>query len=973
MDKDQTVDRTTGEAKNASAFVRVGGLLLISLLLILFPLPSIGGTGNLMLILDSSGSMWGQLEGRTKIEIAREVMSGLVFDLPDELNVGLVAYGHRRKGDCSDVEQIVALGPLNKHALAAQIQRLKPKGKTPLSRSVRETADSLRHLEDETTILLVSDGKETCGDDPCALVRDLRNSGIKFVLHVVGFDVTDDERQQLQCMAEMGGGTYYAAANAGDLKHAVQEIQRSGQLKVVALRNGTPIVAQVRVTSEIDRMEAGTTTLNQGRPLTFKLVTGSYRVTVKDPEIPGLEPVIFDAVTVAGGATVTRVAAFTPAQLRVAATKHGRPAAASYRIVPAGESDPVVSVEGAQAQAFWLPPGAYDIEISESGSENPETVRFGGVAVAGGERVERVADFSGGRLLISATRSGQPIRARVDILEPEDESDLGTFHTSANRQVPTEIELKPGVYTAVVIDESSEKKSEVVFSGIEITKGSVVDRNADFSDGSLQIIALRNGELIKAAVEVATAGSSPKPVAKDTTSADVESPLKLLLPLGSYTIHVIDTGNPAKPSVELGDVEVRAGPANEQVAEFEAAILDLRAVKNKKPVAALATIVSVPSNKKKTTVVSATEKPKRLFLAPGTYDILVKQGNEGEQRTAEFSGVEIDLGDTIEKIADFSDGYLIIEATRNSKPFDAYGYYYRKGKEVAQSVVTKAVLLPPGAYDVKVPHSTVPGRPATWIKGVTVKSGEETVFEGPEFFDGTARGSAKRNGKPYDAYSYYYREGEHVTNNHVQELVTLLPGTYDVRIVHGAVPGNPEAWIKGVIVKAGEETVFEGPEFFDGTARGSATRNGKPYDAYSYYFRDGEHVTNNHVQEQVTLLPGIYDVKIVHGTVPGNPVAWVKGVTIRAGEETVFKGPEFFDGTVQVNAALNGKPFDAYGYFYREGEEIDQATSPDVVTLLPGTYNIKLRYPEKEVWVKGVAVNADKHTIVNVTEGGAAE
>jgi len=156
--------------------IQAGLLLLISLLALGAPPPGLAGNGNLMLILDASGSMWGQLEGRPKNKIAREVVVGLVKDLPTDLNVGLVAYGHPRNGGCADVEQIVPLGPLDKPVLVEQIQRLSPKGKTPFSSSARNLAQSLRHLEDETTMLLVYDGKETCEGDPCALVRELNDT-----------------------------------------------------------------------------------------------------------------------------------------------------------------------------------------------------------------------------------------------------------------------------------------------------------------------------------------------------------------------------------------------------------------------------------------------------------------------------------------------------------------------------------------------------------------------------------------------------------------------------------------------------------------------------------------------------------------------------------------------------------------------------------------------------------------------------
>ena len=62
---------------------------------------------HVMLILDASGSMWGQIGGKAKITIAKEVLSDLIQELPSDLQVGLTVYGHRQKEDCNDVEELV--------------------------------------------------------------------------------------------------------------------------------------------------------------------------------------------------------------------------------------------------------------------------------------------------------------------------------------------------------------------------------------------------------------------------------------------------------------------------------------------------------------------------------------------------------------------------------------------------------------------------------------------------------------------------------------------------------------------------------------------------------------------------------------------------------------------------------------------------------------------------------------------------
>jgi Ca-activated chloride channel family protein len=139
---------------------------------------------KVLFILDGSGSMWGQVEGKHKIVIAKEVMSNLIRDLHDNVDAGLEVYGHRSKGDCEDIEILAPVGGSDKATLLQRIQEINPKGKTPISRSLELAASQLREFEEETTVVLVSDGDETCDADSCALVRELRTSGVQVRVHV---------------------------------------------------------------------------------------------------------------------------------------------------------------------------------------------------------------------------------------------------------------------------------------------------------------------------------------------------------------------------------------------------------------------------------------------------------------------------------------------------------------------------------------------------------------------------------------------------------------------------------------------------------------------------------------------------------------------------------------------------------------------------------------------------------------------
>ena len=179
--------------------------------------------GKAMMVLDASGSMWGQVDGVPKITIARDVIDGVLGDWNPDVDLGLMAYGHRRKGDCADIEIVQPVAPLKASEFSKQVRGLSPRGKTPIAESLLLAAKELRHIEDPASVILVSDGLETCEADPCTMASLLEQSGIDFTVHVVGFDLTEEEARQLQCIADNTGGRFLNADNASELTKALSE------------------------------------------------------------------------------------------------------------------------------------------------------------------------------------------------------------------------------------------------------------------------------------------------------------------------------------------------------------------------------------------------------------------------------------------------------------------------------------------------------------------------------------------------------------------------------------------------------------------------------------------------------------------------------------------------------------------------------------------------------------------------------
>lgn len=177
-----------------------------------------------IIILDASGSMWAQINGKARIDIARETLKDVLEGVPDTLELGFMAYGHRSKGDCNDIETLVEPAAGTASAIASAAQQLNPKGKTPLSASVKMAAEELKYTEDKGTVILITDGIETCDADPCALATELAKAGVDFKVDVVGLALSKSEADQVRCLADNTNGKYLSADDEDGLKNALTDV-----------------------------------------------------------------------------------------------------------------------------------------------------------------------------------------------------------------------------------------------------------------------------------------------------------------------------------------------------------------------------------------------------------------------------------------------------------------------------------------------------------------------------------------------------------------------------------------------------------------------------------------------------------------------------------------------------------------------------------------------------------------------------
>ena len=362
--------------------------LILTLLLVLFPIsfalsnnsPSLEGQQSdspIIFIVDGSGSMWGKVQNEFKIVVARTVMKDLVGNIPTERPLGLVVYGHRKKGDCSDVEYKVKPAPNSQSKITQTLEDINPTGKTPLAVSAKMVIDDLKANNAKATIILVTDGIETCEGDLCELVADAQKNGIEFKMHIVGFDLEPEAREALECAANAGQGQYFDATNSEELGEALnnaveEDIDNDDyNLTVRATREGTLVDTWVRVYDAATNEEAGgcrTYAADHSNPCKILLEPGTYNIEARLLEgSKGVFTTLKNVVIPAEG-IVEQSVDFSTGKLSTLVTHNGELWDATVKI-----TDPATGKVVGGGRTYYhagknpnvseIPPGTYNVEI----------------------------------------------------------------------------------------------------------------------------------------------------------------------------------------------------------------------------------------------------------------------------------------------------------------------------------------------------------------------------------------------------------------------------------------------------------------------------------------------------------------------------------------------------------------------------------------------------------------------------------
>jgi Ca-activated chloride channel family protein len=144
---------------------------------------------------------------QTRMAAAKEVLSQAVEGLREvpNLEIALRVYGHQSSvtntfQDCQDTKLEVPFGPQNIDAIKLKVKGLQAKGATPIARSLEAAAADFPDTNARNFIILITDGLESCDNDPCLVARKLREKGVKVTPFVIGLGMDLSYLDKFECI-----------------------------------------------------------------------------------------------------------------------------------------------------------------------------------------------------------------------------------------------------------------------------------------------------------------------------------------------------------------------------------------------------------------------------------------------------------------------------------------------------------------------------------------------------------------------------------------------------------------------------------------------------------------------------------------------------------------------------------------------------------------------------------------------------
>ena len=181
---------------------------------------------RVLFILDASNSMNSPWDSGTRMRVAKDYLSSSIEKLRevDNLEIALRVYGHQSPitsdfQDCSDTKLEVPFSKGNIDKIKSKIKFLEAQGATPIARSLEAAAEDFPDTNARNVIILITDGLESCDNDPCEIAKKLKDKGVNVTPFVIGVGMDLSYLQKFNCI-----GTYLEASTSVSFKNTLSKV-----------------------------------------------------------------------------------------------------------------------------------------------------------------------------------------------------------------------------------------------------------------------------------------------------------------------------------------------------------------------------------------------------------------------------------------------------------------------------------------------------------------------------------------------------------------------------------------------------------------------------------------------------------------------------------------------------------------------------------------------------------------------------
>jgi len=231
---------------------------------------ALAARSDVMVVLDQSLSLYDPWNaGESRLQRVRRALPDALAALPDSARTGVVTFGHRRAGDCADIQ--VLTNPVERPLDARLMQdwQTTPSpaaGERPLADAIETAAARIMRSSGDHggAIVVLTDGLDSCGGDVCALATRLGQHQIP--VHLVGLGLEQNTQMALSCLPARTAGAMLLAAAGSDVQphldaalarsHAANTRRNAAQIARLVLQDQDLVLRDLgRVDGDMERLD----------------------------------------------------------------------------------------------------------------------------------------------------------------------------------------------------------------------------------------------------------------------------------------------------------------------------------------------------------------------------------------------------------------------------------------------------------------------------------------------------------------------------------------------------------------------------------------------------------------------------------------------------------------------------------------------------------------------------------------------